>query len=221
MKIVIADGGHAADYIIKTFKKRTNKLIIINSHKPTVQYLIHSNNLPVIYGEPFKPEILKEAHIDDCDLFISLGFKDPDNYVACLLAKRMFKAKKCICTVANPKNVEIFRNLGIDSVISSTHLLATSIINESSLEDFNKSMAFEDDQIVLTEVVIKETYSVCNKQLMDIKFPKTGTISCVYRKPNVIIPNGQTILLAGDKLFVVSAPKDKKTLVNFLQKEKD
>ena len=29
MKIVIADGGHAADYVIKTFKKRGNKLIII------------------------------------------------------------------------------------------------------------------------------------------------------------------------------------------------
>lgn len=221
MKIVIADGGHAADYIIKTFKKRSNKLIVINSRKETAQYLTNANKIPVFYGEPFNMSVLDNAHIEDCDLFIALGYNDADNFVSCMLAKKVYNAKKCICIVANPKNVEIYRNLGIDSVISSTYLLASSIVSESSLEKLTKSMSFEDEKIVLTEIIVKETYALANKQIMEINFPKYGTISCVYRKPNVIIPNGKTLIMPGDNLFIVSAIKDQKNIINFVQKEKE
>lgn len=221
MKIVICDGSHAADYIIKTFNKRTNKLIVINSSRETSQYLTKANKIPVFYGDPFRASVLKDAHIEEADILVSLGEKDADNFVTCMLAKKLFNVKKCICIVTNPKNVDLFRTLGVDSVISSTYLLASSIVSESSLEKFTKSMSFEDDKIVLTEIIVKETYAVAHKQIMEINFPKTGTISCVYRKPNVIIPNGQTIILPNDKLFIVSSPKEQKNIIEFVQTEKE
>ncbi len=220
MKIVIADGSHAADYIINTFNKHSNKLIVINSKKDIVQKLANIHRIPVFYGEPYKKEVLEQANVKDCDIFISLGHKDTDNFVACQLAKKIFNAKKCICIVNNPKNVEIFRTLGIDSVISSTYLLASSIVNESSLEKLTKTMSFENDKIVMTEIVVKELYAISNKMIMEINFPKTGTISCIYRKPSVIIPNGKTLIMPGDSLFIVSAVKDQKDIISFVQKEK-
>lgn len=213
MKIVIADGSHAADYIIKSFKKRSNKLIVINSRKETVQYLARSNKIPVFYGYPYKQAVLEEAHIEDCDIFISLGFRDTDNFVSCLLAKKVFNAKKTICVVANPKNVDLYRSLGIDSVISSTHILAQSIVAESSLENLSKSMSLENDKVVLSEIVIKDEYAIANKKLMDFNFPKNATIACVYRKPTVIMPNGKTMIKPGDKLFVFSTPKEQKNVI--------
>ena len=221
MKIVIADGGHAADYVIKTFKKRGNKLIIINSNKDLVQYLTKSNRVPVFYGDPSKTNVLSDAHIEGSDIFVALGDRDADNFVSCLLAKQIFGVKKCICIVSNPKNVETYRELGIDSVISSTYLLATSIESESSLEKLTKSMRFEDDKVVLTEIIVKDNYLLANKQIMDINFPKCGTISCVYRKPNVIIPNGKTVILPNDCLFTVSAVKDQKLIIDYAQREKE
>ena len=60
-----------------------------------------------------------------------------------------------------------------------------------------------------------------SKQIMDINFPKCGTISCVYRKPNVIIPNGKTVILPNDCLFIVSAVKDQKLIIDYAQREKE
>ncbi len=220
MKIVIAGGKHAADYIIKKFKSSSNKLIVINQSRDIAQYLTKSNQIPVFYGEPFKYFVLDEANIEDADIFIALGNVDTDNYVSCLLAKRVFNVKKCICTVNNPKNVELYRDLGIDSVVSSTQLLASSVLNESSLEDLIKTMSLEDEKIVLTEVVIRPTYAIANKRIADINFPKTGNISCIYRKPSVIIPNGSTIILPKDKLLVVTTPNHQKELLSFIQKAK-
>lgn len=218
MKIVVAGGLHAADFILKSFKShRKDKVIVINESKESSIYLSRSNKIPVIYGNPFSKKVLEDAHVYEADIFVSLGRCDTDNYVACLLAKDIFKIKKCICIVENPKNVEIFRELGIDTVISSTQLLVSSVLAESSLENLIKAVSLEDDKIVMTEVVIKSTYEVAHKRIADISFPKTGNISCIYRRPNVIIPNGSTMILPKDKLVVVSTPNHQKELIKFIQ----
>ena len=71
----------------------------------------------------------------------------------------------------------------------------------------------------MLELGIHEMNKIANKKIMEINFPKTGTISCVYRKPNVLIPNGQTIILPGDKLFVVTSKKDEQNIIKFVKQE--
>lgn len=220
MKIVVAGGDNAADYIIKNFKGHSHKLTIINGDRDSANYLAKSSKLPVFFGDPTKSYILKDAHIEDADIFIALGFRDADNYVACMLAKKVFNVKKCICIVGNPKNIEVFKALGIESVISSTEQLVSSIIAESSLESLIKTMSLEEDKIVLTEIIIKANYEIAHKHIMEINFPKTGSIACVYRKPRVIIPNGQTLILPKDKLIIVSTPASQKEILKFVQKAK-
>lgn len=218
MKIVIANGGHAADYVISIFKNHKHQIICINDDKDFVKYLSDKNSIPVLYGHPHKKEVLEQAKIRDCDIFMALGHHDADNFVACLLAKKAFGARKTICTVSNPKNVTLFRDLGVDSVISSTALLADSLVSESSLEDFIKSVSIEDNSIVMVELVVKDNYRIARRRIMDIDFPKTGTISCIYRRPHAIIPNGQTVILPKDKLVIVTTPNDQAGIIKFVQK---
>ena len=220
MRIVIANGNNSADYIIKNFKGRNNTLTIINDDKDVANQLAKSSKLPVIYGDFTKVTTLKEANIQGADLFIALGHKDSDNYVGCLHARKQFNVKKCICIVQNPKNVEVFKELGLDSVICSTETLVRSVLAESSLEQLTKTMSFENDKIVMSEIVVKPTFLIAHKRIMDINFPKEGNISCIYRRPRVIIPNGSTLILPKDKLFVLSTPSDQKKLVDFIQREK-
>jgi len=218
MRIVIANGNNGADYIIKSFKGHSHTLIIINDDRDVAHKLARNSKLPVIFGDCTKVETLKEAHIDGADIFIALGFRDTDNYVACLHARKEFGVKKCICIVQNPKNVEIFKELGIESVICSTESLLSSILAESSLEAITKTMSFENDKIVMSEIVVKPNAVIAHKRIMDINFPKEGSIACVYRRPRVIIPNGQTLILPKDKLFVLSTPSEQKSLIAFVQK---
>ena len=219
MRIVIANGNNGADYIIKNLKSRSNTLTIINDDRDVAHKLARNTKLPVIFGDATKVSTLKEARIEGADLFIALGFRDSDNYVACLHARKEFGVKKVICIVQNPKNVEIFKELGLESVICSTETLISSIMAETSLETLIKTMAFEDAKIVMSEVLVKQDYVVANKRIMDINFPKEGSIACIYRRPRVIIPNGQTLILPKDKLCILSTPAEQKGLINFVQKK--
>ena len=220
MRIVIANGNNSADYIIKNFKGRSHQLTIINDDKEVANKLARSSKLPVVLGDFTKVSTLKEANVENADLFIALGHKDPDNFVGCMHARRQFGVKKCICIVQDPKNVEIFKRLGLDSVICSTETLVSSVLAESSLESIVKSMSFENDKIVMSEIVVKATYLIAHKHIMDIDFPREGSIACVYRRPRVIIPNGSTLILPKDKLFILSTPADQKMLIEFVQRDK-
>jgi trk system potassium uptake protein len=219
MRIVIANGSKQAAFIIGMFKSKENQLIVINSSRSFANELAHKEHISVLVGSPWRNFVLEEAGVHDADVFISLSDKDTDNYAACILAKKIFNVKKCICVVNNPENVELYKKLGIDSVISSTYLLAQSIKSESSMESLIKTLTLENNKIVVSEIPVLSRYRIANKRIMDIDFPKYASISAIYRNFTVIIPNGQVEIKPKDILLVVCAPEDQKRIYNFIQQE--
>lgn len=220
MKIVIADGRHEADYLISMYKSKSNELIVINNDKSFCEYLSKKNRIDIYKGNSTKEFDLRSAGIENCDVFISLGENDVVSYVSCKMAKKIFNAKKVIATVINPKNVDLFKLLGVDVAVSSTYLLAESIKSKSSVEDIIKTLTLENDQIVISEVKILSDFIVANKTLREIKLPSIVSVSCVYRYPEVIIPNGNTVLMPDDKVLLVTRKEDQAKIIDLISQRK-
>ena len=66
------------------------------------------------------------------DVFVSTTGKDDANLVSCEIATRVFDVPRCIARVNTPKNMRIFREVGIECV-SSTALIATIIEEDAML----------------------------------------------------------------------------------------
>ena len=220
MKIVIAGGKHEADFVIKALKEEHHHLTVINQDVAFAEYISTSNDLAVFPGDPTKAYCLSDAEAQNADVLLALGDSDTDNYITCITAKRLFNIKKTVAKVRNPKNVEIFKKLGVDSVISSTYLLAQMILNESSVEKILKTLSIEDEKIVMIELGVEADYSLVNKRIMDIQFPKNINISCIFRDPHVIIPNGSTVIKPDDKLIIISTPNEQEEIIEFIRKKK-
>lgn len=219
MKIVISNGKQDADYIVSMYKENKNKVIVINDDEEICKYISKKNHIDVVLGDSTKEYDLKIAQIDNADCFIALSENDITNYVACKMAKKIFNVKRCIAIVTNPKNVSIFKQLGIDNCVSSTYLLAQSIKNEASMESMIKTLSLEDDNVIISEVVIQNDNYICNKKLKDLIFPINSSICCIYRYPHIIIPNGNTEIKSLDKLFIVSSPEAKNKVFELIQRK--
>lgn len=219
MKICIAGGGYNAAYVVSLFKDSKDTLVIINGDEDVCKYIAKVTNLPVEHNNPTKVYAFEEAGVQNFDLIVALCNNDADNYVICQIAKKLFGFARAICTVSDPYNVKLFKELGIDSPISDTVLLTQTIKNESSIESMVKTLSFENDNLVITEIIVKEEYVITNKEIKDIGFPKQGTIGCVYRKPHIVIPSGDTRILKGDKLLIISAPSDQEDIINFVRRK--
>ena len=217
MIVVIANGNLEAAYVIDSFKEdKHNKIIVINSDKEVAEYLMKRQHVSVYVGNPWRIYALEEAGVYDADLFISLSDNDTDNYVSCILAKKVFNVRKCICVVKNPDNVEIYKKLGIDSVISSTYLLTQNIKTESLEGNLIRSMNLDCNKILMVEATLLSKYRICNKAIMDIHFPPYANIAYIMRDNEFIIPKGNVVLKPRDTLVIACDKADEDSLKKYL-----
>ena len=221
MKIVIAGGNQQAEFIISMFKGKENELIVINPSQEVADTLVKRTRVKVYKGLPWRKYVLEETNAYGADVFIALCESDTDNYGACMMAKKVFSVKKTICLVTNPKNVDLYKKLGVDSVISSTYLLAQSIRGESSVESLIKTLSLDNDRVNVVEAVVLSSYEICGKPIKDIHFPRYASIAAIYRNYQIIIPSGLIVLEPKDTLLMVTAPENIKRLLAYVQTERD
>lgn len=132
MKIGIAGGREEADYLIGLLMKDKHRLIVINDDRTYCEHLAAEyDKISVVYGNPGSEDVLSDAGIKGADVMIALSGKDADNLEVCQMAKQMFSVRKTVCMVKNPGNVGIFKELGIDQVISPVHILAQYLTQSS------------------------------------------------------------------------------------------
>ena len=221
MNILICEGNKEANYIIKEFKRLHHNIVVINNDYNVSQFLSEQNGIDVINDDPTKEFALDNAQIYDFDLVIALSDKDVRNFLICQMAKQIFHIKKTICLVSDPEMVNIFVSLGIDAPISASKNLAEVIKGELDLDSIVKTLSLENEKISIIEVDIKSSFDCANKMIKDLNFPSSGSICCIFRDPNVIIPHGDTVIAPNDTLVIVSTASSEKEIINFIKKGKN
>lgn len=214
MKIVVAGGRDEADFLIGLLLMGKHKLTAVNGDRDCCEHLVSvHDNLTVIYGDPCKEYVMEDAGIRSFDIVIALREKDADNLEICQMAKRLFAVKKTVCTVRNPKNVEIFELLGVDRAISATYMLAHYIEQASIVEDLVKVMPLENQKVLVSEIKVQSDCAAVDLKIADMQLPFNTIISCIIRDTEVIVPNGQNRIMAGDRLVVMTTPQNQKEVV--------
>jgi len=219
MKIVICGGNKEADFVIRAFKKAGHTITVINGNEAIARQLSENNGIDVILSDPTKVYSYKDADVYDYDLIVSLLENDEDNFVVCKIAKQLFNVKKAICTVQNPDNVDVFKKLGVDSPISASYLLTEKIKGESDVESLIKTLSLENEKIMITEILIKDTFALVGKCLKEVKFPHECNVCCIYRDSTMIIPRGDTKIASGDTVVIASTPSDQEEIVSYMKRE--
>jgi len=202
MKIVIVGNGAKVNFLADSLLKKGHQLVIINNNFDECERLSETKDIMVIYGEGSKKFILEDANIFGFDLMIAVKSNDPDNLVICLIAKKMLGIKRAFATVSNPRNVEVFKKLGINTAVSATYELSNIIEQMAFADQIIHYMPLEEEKLQLLEVVIENGGKVCGKQIMDLKLPLDSIIGCIVRGNNTIVPNGRTEIHEGDKLMI-------------------
>ena len=96
----------------------------------------------------------RDAGIYHAEALIAVTGQDQNNLVSCQLAKDYFGVKRTIARVKNPKNIRVFEQLGVDSVISSTARIAGSIDQELDWADVNALLTRQATHVRVREALV-------------------------------------------------------------------
>lgn len=216
MNIVMVGGRKKIDFLAKSLLAKKHSITIIHDDENYCKYLSRTHDAPVICGDGSKSYILEDANIQGADIVIALTPKDANNLVICQLAKKVYGVKRVFATVSNPKNVEVFKKLGINSAISSTYIMAGIIEQMAAIDEIYDFMPIEQGQIVMMEIVVRDQYPICGKTLAEIDIPEQAIIGCIIRGVSSIIPKGKTQIQADDKLIILSPPQVQREMVKLI-----
>lgn len=222
MRIIIVGGGNVGFYLVKTLMAEKHQIMLIDNNRARcerVENAFGGAYVDVTYGDGTSADCLRDAGIYHVEAFIAVTGQDQNNLVSCQLAKDYFGVKRTIARVKNPKNIRVFEQLGVDSVISSTARIAGSIDQELDWADVNSLLTRQATHVRVREAIVDPDSPYNGKRLNEIKLPKGMIAVCVVRDGEAIIPNGETMLATDDNVVIMGNESDLPRVISNIRGE--
>ena len=222
MRIIIVGGGNVGFYLVKTLMAEKHHIMLIDSNRARCERVASAfggSYVEVTHGDGTNADCLRDAGIYHAEALIAVTGQDQNNLVSCQLAKEYFGVKRTIARVKNPKNIRVFEQLGVDSVISSTARIAGSIDSELDWVDINELLTRKATHVRVREALVAFDSEYNGKSLNQIGLPKGMIVVCIVRDGEAIIPDGDTILSVDDNVVILGNECDLPGIISNIRGE--
>jgi trk system potassium uptake protein TrkA len=223
MRIVIAGAGEVGSHLAKLLSNEEQDILLIDENTEKLSVLDSNYNLMTFEGRPTSFEVLRQAKVGNCDLFIAVTPYETDNLVACSMAKSLGAQ----CTVAridsydfmDPNNMKLVKKMGVDEVIYPEYLAAQEIVTALRRSWIRHWFELHDGEIILVGVRVRANAPLVGLQLKE--FASTNHqfhVSAIKRDHETIIPRGDDRMEEGDILYITTTRDHVNDLINLCGK---
>ncbi|MDD5863438.1 MAG: NAD-binding protein [Firmicutes bacterium] len=202
--VLLVGGRSKAKSLAQSLLQKGYRVTVINKDLSDCEKLAENEKLTVIHGDGTKPYVLEDAGAGNMELVIALTPRDEDNLVICELCKKKFRVAKTLSLLSDPQKTDFFYKMGVDSVVCAISAVTSIIEQQAFMEEMAKAIPIGEGRVQLLEVPITETDPAAQKQVWEINLPKEVIIGCILRRDQTLIPRGDTRILAGDILVLIS-----------------
>ena len=220
MNIIIVGGGKLGYYLAKTLAPEKHHLVLIEEDLNLCKKIVDElseKGVQVIHGDGTDINYLKDAGIEHTDILIAVTGFDENNLVACQIAKKYFDVRRTIARVNNPKNINVFKQLGVDSVVSSTALIADIIELEVDWACLGSMLSHRIGNVRIKEMRVDRHAQSVGKKISDLHLPEGTIIISMIRDNKIIIPDGQTDIQTGDNIIALAHADNVLALSDYFQ----
>ncbi len=221
--IMILGGSRTAYYLAKKLTNAGNSVTIIERDRQLCDELCEA--LPkavIINGDGTQQELLLEEGLHSLDAFVALTGIDEENILVSSFAQSQ-DVPKVIAKINRDELIPLAEHWGLDCVVSPRKLISDILVQYaralensqgSSVETLYKLM---DDKVEALEFKVKSDFPMLKVPFKELKTKPNTIIAGIVRDRKLIIPTGEDMLLAGDKVVVTAANQRINTLSDILK----
>lgn len=212
--VMIMGGGRVAYYLAKYLDEMEIKVKIIEmDYKRCIELTELLPKALIICGDGSDESVLLSENLSSMGGFISVTGRDEENLIAALLAKQ-YGVQKAIAKINRVNYSVVVNNMGIDSVVSPKLITANYILRyvrglQNAMGDpVDALYRIMNDRVEAIAFTAGLHTSFLDIPLKKLKIMNGVLIAAIVRKNEIIIPQGNDVIKAGDNIILFA--KDKK-----------
>jgi trk system potassium uptake protein TrkA len=226
MKIVILGAGQVGGSVAESLVSEHNDITVVDLEPQRLRTLQERLDLRTVLGSGAHPSVLTEAGIEDADLLVAVTQSDETNLVACRIAARMFNVPRRIARVRATDYLANERILGedgfdVDLSICPEQILTDYIVKLVEFPEALQVLDFAGGKVSLVAVRAFSGGPLVGHPLKDLRrhIPNIDTrIVAIFRGDGSIVPDGDTVIEAGDEVFCLAAAEDIREVMRELRR---
>jgi trk system potassium uptake protein TrkA len=219
MFVFIAGGGRTGAQLAVQLLDQNHQVRLIEHRRELLSLLHHEIPTEVIYeGIATNPTVLKQAGLDKANVLVACTNDDATNLVLCYLARTMFKVRRTVARINNPRDAWLFdQNFHVDETINNADVMAHLIQEEMSLGDMMTLLKLRRGRYSLVEEKVPAGAKAVGVALKDLGLPDQCVIAAIIRHGQITLPRGTSKLEEFDEVLAITDPQGAKELAILLE----
>ena len=219
MYVLIVGGGTIGKGLVERLSHQKHDVIVIDLNTEVCEEIYAKYGAVTINGNATDPETLENAGIERCDVAVAALRDDADNLAFALLAKH-FNVSQVIVKMNDPRFEDVYKTVGVKNISRGKELLISQIMLNIESPELRTIISF--DNIEICVYIIQENARCAGQTVEKVVsykgFPREIIITCIFDNSShsFKIPRGNTVLNAGDKVFLCGSMKDIKESTKYM-----
>ena len=203
---IIVGGGRLGRRVAKTLTDLDISVKLIENDPERAEMVAEEiPKITVFKGDATNAETLKEAGVESADYLAALTGDDEENVLSALLAKNL-GVKRSTVLYTNPDYIDVLEAIGVDRALSVRLAVANEILSMLHIGGVANIALVEEGRGEVLEFELEETSQIIGKKLMDVHMPHESIIGVCLRNDEIIIPRGDFVAQANDRLIIFTLP---------------
>ena len=212
MRIIVVGAGEVGFHLAMRLSAERHDVVVIERDSDLAGRIQSQLDVLVVKGNGASLTSLERAGVEDADLLLAVTNIDEVNLIACLVAAQ-FEVPQKVARVSNPEYYERERlrergRFGADLLINPERECAREILKLLMRTEASDVAEFAEGRIVLLGLPVHSDAPVAQKTLAEIgrqmMRDRHFLTVAIDRNGDSIIPDGETRLLPGDEIYLVS-----------------
>ena len=211
MRILVVGDGKVGHTLAEHLAREGHDVVIVDRSEEVLQRSEDTLDVLCVRGNGANAATLVDAGADKADIIIAATASDETNMLCCLVAKKL-GTKYSIARIRDPEYNDsltlLQREMGIDMPVNPERATALEISRLLRFPFASNIESFAKGRVEMVEFRAQEHDVVVGHALKDLPRKLNGLPQVLYaaveREGNVVIPNGDFIIRAGDRVHVAA-----------------
>jgi len=217
MYVIIVGAGKVGLNLARELLDKQHEVTLIEQSRPRYLSIEEELEHVVQYGDGTELWVLERAGIQRADLVVAVTGDDEDNMLVCQVAKEKYLCDRIIARVNNPRNLQHFKLLGIQPVVSATDLILRLIEHEVPRYGLVHLLALEEEELEIIELEVSSDAPAAGQTISQVSLPEGSLIISVLREGKGFVPSADTVIEAGDEVLLVLDPGLEERITPYFQ----